>query len=362
MGWAVGYDAERRRDIGYGVPSKCDHPKCSEIIDRGMGYVCGGEHGGGEHGCGLYFCSAHLYHAARRAGPLCPRCLASKSPYKRWAPDEPEWVHHKLTDDSWQQWRDENREEVEALAQAHCAALASRAQEPAPPADPAYRVRRGFIGLDTAFLSEADVVARMKRAVAEEPSVNVNPCKDGHSYRRNAPPQAGDICTVCRVAVWQPGLSPHHGVTPSPESQPATNGADGADVLGPHQGGRDLRVEFHQDGSYTVHDTRQGPRKFVRLVTDVEWPPPAPGAGVALSAEQSGYVRQLERLVARVRAGEVRFLRYAATNGTREVENGDIRLIEPTGEVELTLWYQQRVAPDDRALGTASRTENRRHP
>lgn len=41
-------------------------------------------------------------------------------------------------------------------------------------------------------------------------------CKGGHNYRRNAPPQAGDICTVCRVAVWQPGLPAHHGVIPSP--------------------------------------------------------------------------------------------------------------------------------------------------
>lgn len=40
MSWAVGYDTNWHRDIGYGVPAECDHPECTERIDRGLGYVC----------------------------------------------------------------------------------------------------------------------------------------------------------------------------------------------------------------------------------------------------------------------------------------------------------------------------------
>lgn len=65
-----------------------------------------------------------------------------------------------------------------------------------------------------------------------------------------------------------------------------------------------------------------------------------------LSAEQDGYIRLLERLVARVRAGEVRMLRYEAVAGTCEVEtdHGTYE-VEPTGKMTLTLWCQQLVAP-----------------
>jgi hypothetical protein len=54
MGWAVGYDENWKRYIGYGVPAYCDHPKCNKEIDRGLSYVCGGEPYGGNDGCGLY--------------------------------------------------------------------------------------------------------------------------------------------------------------------------------------------------------------------------------------------------------------------------------------------------------------------
>ena len=38
MSWAVGYDSKWQRDIGYGVPSICDHPKCNKEIHRGLSY------------------------------------------------------------------------------------------------------------------------------------------------------------------------------------------------------------------------------------------------------------------------------------------------------------------------------------
>lgn len=114
MGWSIGYDKKWKRDIGYGVPAICDHPKCNEKIDRGLGYVCGGEPYGGEKGCGLFFCGNHLSYA-RGEAQMCPRCSAHKPPYKRPKPDTEEWVYWKLYNPSWAQWRDENPEEVAAL-------------------------------------------------------------------------------------------------------------------------------------------------------------------------------------------------------------------------------------------------------
>lgn len=115
MGWSIGYDARWKRDIGYGVPAVCDAPKCETEIDRGLAHVCGGEQPyGGDSGCGLYFCSKHLfYHAFRRGdrGFYCKRCGSNKPAYEPKA-DVPEWIQHKLTDESWEKWRQENPQEV----------------------------------------------------------------------------------------------------------------------------------------------------------------------------------------------------------------------------------------------------------
>ena len=101
MGWAIGYDSNWQRDIGYGVPCICDYPKCNKKIDRGISYVCGGEPYGGEEGCGLYFCLNH------GGGRLCPRCLEGKEPFKP-KKDIKEWIDFKMTDPSWAEWRKEN--------------------------------------------------------------------------------------------------------------------------------------------------------------------------------------------------------------------------------------------------------------
>ncbi len=113
MGWAVGYDGDRNRDIGYGVPSICDHPDCNEEIDRGLSYTCGGVPFGGEDGCGLYFCSEHLSFSENKQ-QRCERCTNNKEEFTP-KPDTKEWIQHKLTDESWQQWRDENPIEVEKM-------------------------------------------------------------------------------------------------------------------------------------------------------------------------------------------------------------------------------------------------------
>lgn len=90
MGWSRGFDSNWNRDIGYGVPSICDSPKCNKKIDRGLSYVCGGEPYGGERGCGLYFCGKHLLGVPGR----CTRCVNYRSPYKP-KPDVPEWIKFK---------------------------------------------------------------------------------------------------------------------------------------------------------------------------------------------------------------------------------------------------------------------------
>lgn len=103
MGWAVGFDENWKRDIGYGVPAICDHEGCNEEIDRGLGYVCGGDLYGGEDGCGLFFCCKHLY-------PIrCDRCRNDKEPYEP-TPDTQEWKDHKRTCPSWEDWRNANPE------------------------------------------------------------------------------------------------------------------------------------------------------------------------------------------------------------------------------------------------------------
>jgi len=113
MSWSIGYDNRWKRDIGYGVPAYCDHPGCNVEIDRGLSFVCGGEPFGGMDGCGLYFCGLHLRLGMHSA---CERCKNGKEPFEP-KPEHPDWIKHKLTDESWQKWRNENPKEVEKLKQ-----------------------------------------------------------------------------------------------------------------------------------------------------------------------------------------------------------------------------------------------------
>lgn len=98
MGWSIGYDVKWKRDIGYGVPAYCDHPGCDVEIDRGLGWKCENE----ECGCGKFYCPAHLYRSDH----------THDAPPRR---EHPEWIAWKLTDPSWQKWRDCNPEEVAAM-------------------------------------------------------------------------------------------------------------------------------------------------------------------------------------------------------------------------------------------------------
>lgn len=107
MGWQVGYDTRWHRDIGYGVPAVCDRPGCGASIDRGLAYVCGGE----PYGCGLFFCGDHLLAGGKRQ--MCERCAAEEELPFDPTPDTAEWLNWKLTDESWEQWRQGNPAEVE---------------------------------------------------------------------------------------------------------------------------------------------------------------------------------------------------------------------------------------------------------
>lgn len=112
MSWSIGFDNRWNRDIGYGVPAYCDFPGCKSEIDRGLAFVCGGEPFGGEKGCGLYFCSKHLLLNGSRF--LCERCSNGKKSFKP-RKEHPDWINHKATDESWQQWRKENPAELKKL-------------------------------------------------------------------------------------------------------------------------------------------------------------------------------------------------------------------------------------------------------
>lgn len=113
MGWSIGYDTNWKRDIGYGVPATCDHPGCGVEIDRGLSFVCGEEPHGGDKGCGLYFCEKHLIWHAKRPR-TCSRCDRYRKPFNP-TPDHPDWIKHKLTDESWADWRESNPNEVTTL-------------------------------------------------------------------------------------------------------------------------------------------------------------------------------------------------------------------------------------------------------
>ncbi|MFE3572583.1 hypothetical protein ACFXOH_23030 [Bacillus subtilis] len=115
MGYSCGFDANWGRDVGYGVPARCDHPGCGADIHRGLAYVCGGDVFGGEHGCGLYFCYDHIGYLDDMP-QRCDRCIGGMKPF---APTEdvPDWLRHKLSDSSWAEWRASHADEVAIMTE-----------------------------------------------------------------------------------------------------------------------------------------------------------------------------------------------------------------------------------------------------
>lgn len=108
MGYSVGWDSDNNRWKGYGVPCTCEHTECTEQIDRGMDYTCGG--------CGLAFCGNH------RVGSFCERCVDLDEVGERPAgvvpfsakPERPEWLKHLRNDPSWAKWRKDSLLQLEA--------------------------------------------------------------------------------------------------------------------------------------------------------------------------------------------------------------------------------------------------------
>ena len=70
-------------EAGYLVEDTCHEDGCEEAIDRGLGYLCGGQPGvAADGGCGRWFCAEHLFgwpdEAERGVGEgLCGRCAAA---------------------------------------------------------------------------------------------------------------------------------------------------------------------------------------------------------------------------------------------------------------------------------------------
>lgn len=99
MGWAVGWDFDHGRHRGYGVPAFCDAKECREEIDRGLGFVCEcDEHRDDDLACTIFVCGEHS----------CADVEESALP-----PEHPDWLRHVLTDESWENWRDEEPALVE---------------------------------------------------------------------------------------------------------------------------------------------------------------------------------------------------------------------------------------------------------
>lgn len=81
MSWAVGYDEKWKRDINQPY--------------------------GGDDGCGLYFCCEHRRFVCDHDDHFAK-------------PDHPDWIKHKLTDPSWEEWRQTNIVEVEQMRKISC--------------------------------------------------------------------------------------------------------------------------------------------------------------------------------------------------------------------------------------------------
>lgn len=99
MSWARG--TVRLKDgstieAGYAVRSTCEMEGCTERIDRGLAYRCGGADF--DEGCGHYFCSGHLYYLlppAEVSEQLCGTC--SESDEYGIAADPSTQGHHGLS-------------------------------------------------------------------------------------------------------------------------------------------------------------------------------------------------------------------------------------------------------------------------
>lgn len=129
----MGYAVYERGDrfAGYGVPAYCDFPECLTKIDRGVDYLCesrtvyrffdidsGEELTLEEADSGTYDVTEMEYEEPTHCDMFfCGQHTDHDSHGFTWVDkgEHPDWVDHLLDDESWQQWRDENEEEVQKL-------------------------------------------------------------------------------------------------------------------------------------------------------------------------------------------------------------------------------------------------------
>lgn len=102
MGWANCGTDSKGRPIGYAHEATCDHPGCTEKIDRGLGYACGGWHGDGSPpgSCEGYFCERHSFVVERKVDTddHMPRCVSVCGPCREKGERAGIWVEEDEAD------------------------------------------------------------------------------------------------------------------------------------------------------------------------------------------------------------------------------------------------------------------------
>jgi hypothetical protein len=113
---------------GYMVEATCEHPGCTEEVDRGMAHACGGEPGEqGGWSCEGYFCAKHLFCVGvmpdtaaavelRESVSLCAQCTSQAA-----FMDQIEDAEHYRTDSTFAP----NEETLSVLRAEGCAHVAS---------------------------------------------------------------------------------------------------------------------------------------------------------------------------------------------------------------------------------------------
>lgn len=136
MSWAIGFNKEQDRDVGYSVIAICDHPGCTAEITRGIGYVCC-ENINHRVSCGAFLCEEHRenYVYGDEVEDLDPEDLealnidvddpevqeaiedgeivACKHEHIEDKKEHAGWLDHCLTDATWETWRQENPKKVQ---------------------------------------------------------------------------------------------------------------------------------------------------------------------------------------------------------------------------------------------------------
>lgn len=101
MGWGNCGTDSNGRPIGYVHEAECDHPDCSEKIDRGLSYVCGDMHGEDEVSCERYFCAKHRQEWVKqcdgRITVICDNCAKQLRDAGEWHDSDEGYLEQEAT-------------------------------------------------------------------------------------------------------------------------------------------------------------------------------------------------------------------------------------------------------------------------